>query len=196
MQLSQYPIIDFIRDVNGAVRKYSSESDVLRRIKALLENFLQDPNPMPPGAWETRHDRYAFNLIHAPKDKAFSIIGAVWQPGQTTPIHDHLTWAVVGVYNGAEAETLYRRRDKDSNGKYAMIEKITERVNKEGEAVILGRSAIHRVSNDSKTKTTLSIHIYGRDVGNAERHTYDPVTGEISAFVSGYCNVLRDLDRL
>jgi len=38
----------------------------------------------------------------------------------------------------------------------------------------------------------LSIHVYGRDIGKAERHSYDPLTGEVSRFVSGYCNVLRD----
>jgi hypothetical protein len=37
--------------------------------------------------------------------------------------------------------------------------------------------------------------VYGRDIGNSERHSYDPVTGEISRFVSGYCNVLRDLEK-
>ncbi|TMI43734.1 hypothetical protein E6H19_09155 [Candidatus Bathyarchaeota archaeon] len=53
---------------------------------------------------------------------------------------------------------------------------------------VLGHRGIHRVDNISGKPTT-SIHVYGRDIGHAERHSYDPVTGEISRFVSGYCNV-------
>ena len=71
---------------------------------------------------------------------------------------------------------------------------MSERVNKKGHVTVLGHSGIHRVDNIS-LKPTTSVHIYGRDIGNAERHSYDPVTGEISRFVSGYCNVLRDNER-
>ena len=33
---------------------------------------------------------------------------------------------------------------------------------------------------------TISIHIYGGDIGSQQRHVYDPLTGETSPFVSGY----------
>jgi hypothetical protein len=36
--------------------------------------------------------------------------------------------------------------------------------------------------------------MYGLDIGTTERHSYDPVSGEVSKFVFGYCNVLRDDD--
>jgi 3-mercaptopropionate dioxygenase len=134
------------------------------------------------------------NLLQMPEDEAYSIIGGVWHPGQTTPIHDHLTWALIGVYEGEEREALFRRTDDGSNPKLAKIQQVGERVNKKGHVTVLGHSGIHRVDNIS-LKPTTSVHIYGRDIGNAERHSYDPVTGEISRFVSGYCNVLRDTER-
>jgi 3-mercaptopropionate dioxygenase len=134
------------------------------------------------------------NLLQMPNDEAYSIIGGVWHPGQTTPIHDHLTWAMIGVYEGEEREALFRRTDDGSNPKLAKIQQVSERVNKKGHVTVLGHSGIHRVDNIS-LKPTKSVHIYGRDIGNAERHSYDPVTGEIGRFVSGYCNVLRDTDR-
>src|SRR5262249_31097845 len=37
-----------------------------------------------------------------------SIVALVWLPGQRTPIHDHVSWCVVGVYEGRERETRYR----------------------------------------------------------------------------------------
>ena len=134
------------------------------------------------------------NLLHMPDDEAYSVIGGVWRPGQSTPIHDHLTWALIGVYEGEERETLFRRIDDGSNPKKAKLEKVNERSNKKGQVTVLGHTGIHRVDNVS-LKTALSIRIYGRDIGNTERHSYDPVTGEIGRFVSGYCNVLRDTER-
>jgi 3-mercaptopropionate dioxygenase len=194
VQLEGYTLQDFIQDVDRIVRGYPSESEILLHLKPALEKLISSPGSVPTGAFTPRKDRFAMNLLQMPEDEAYSIIGGVWHPGQTTPIHDHLTWALIGVYEGEEREALFRRIDDGSNSKLARIQQVSERVNKKGHVTVLGHSGIHRVDNIS-LKPTTSVHIYGRDIGNAERHSYDPVTGEISRFVSGYCNVLRDTDR-
>jgi predicted metal-dependent enzyme (double-stranded beta helix superfamily) len=157
----------------------------------MLEKLIQTPDSVPSESFAPRKDRFAMNLLHMPQSKSYSIIGGVWKPGQTTPIHDHLTWALIGVYDGEEREALFRRNDDGSNPKFAELEKVSERTNKKGHVTLLGHTGIHRVDNLTE-KTATSIHVYGRDIGNADRHSYDPVTGEIGRFVSGYCNVLRD----
>jgi predicted metal-dependent enzyme (double-stranded beta helix superfamily) len=194
MQTGQYSTSQFARDVDTCVRKYPNESEVLKQIKPLLERLIGSAGLVPSEAFTPRKDRFAMNLIHMPNDELFSIIGGVWHPGQTTPIHDHLTWALIGVYDGEEREALFRRTDDGSNPKIAKIEKDSEKVNTKGHVTVLGHRGIHRVDNISGKPTT-SIHVYGRDIGHAERHSYDPVTGEIGRFVSGYCNVLRDTER-
>jgi 3-mercaptopropionate dioxygenase len=194
MQTGQYSTGKFARDVDACVRKYPNESDVLRLIKPLLEKLIRSPGSVPIEAFTPRRDRFAMNLIHMPRDEIFSIIGGVWHPGQTTPIHDHLTWALIGVYEGEEREALFRRTDDGLNPKMAKIEKVSEKVNTKGHVTVLGHRGIHRVDNISERPTT-SIHVYGRDIGHAERHSYDPVTGEIGRFLSGYCNVLRDTEK-
>jgi 3-mercaptopropionate dioxygenase len=194
VQLEGYTLQDFTRDVDRIVRGYPSESEILLHLKPALEKLVGSPGSVPTEAFTPRKDRFAMNLLKMPEDEAYSIIGGVWHPGQTTPIHDHLTWALIGVYDGEEREALFRRIDDGSNPKIAKIQQVSERVNKKGHVTVLGHSGIHRVDNVS-LKPTTSVHIYGRDIGNAERHSYDPVTGEISRFVSGYCNVLRDTDR-
>ena len=194
MQRESYTLQEFIKDVDNVVRGYSSESEVLLHLKPALEKLVGSPGSVPAKAFTPRKDRFAMNLLQMPEDESYSIIGGVWHPGQTTPIHDHLTWALIGVYEGEEREALFRRTDDGSNPKLAKIQQVSERVNKKGHVTVLGHSGIHRVDNIS-LKPTTSVHIYGRDIGNAERHSYDPVTGEIGRFVSGYCNVLRDTER-
>ncbi len=194
MQLEGYTLQNFIQDVDRIVRGYPSESEILLHLKPAMEKLVSSPRSVPAKAFTPREDRFAMNLLQMPEDEAYSIIGGIWHPGQTTPIHDHLTWALIGVYEGEEREALFRRTDDGSNPRLAKIQQVSERVNKKGHVTALGHSGIHRVDNIS-LKPTTSVHIYGRDIGNAERHSYDPVTGEISRFVSGYCNVLRDTER-
>ena len=192
MQVASYSLDQFSADAERIVRQNSTESDMMRNIKPLLEKLLMS-NGVPADAFKTRQDRFAMNLLHMPKDRVFSIIGGVWKPGQTTPIHDHLTWALIGMYEGEEREAIYRRLDDGSDPKRARLEKVSEKVNGKGHVTVLGQAGIHKVDNVSD-KIAKSIHVYGIDIGNTERHSYDPVTGEIGAFLSGYCNVLRDTD--
>ncbi len=188
------PLRNFVAESESVTRKFSEEGEVMRNLKPLLAQLVSGSRSIPKEAFAPRKDRFAMNLVYMPEDEALSIIAAVWLPGQTTPIHDHLTWALVGVYEGEEREALFRRTDDGSDPKFAKLEKVNERVNKKGHVSVLGSKGIHRVDNLA-SEPARSIHVYGRDIGNAERHSYDPITGKIGRFVSGYCNVLRDLDR-
>lgn len=188
-----YAIREFTQDAEAVVRSSDSESDILRGLKPALQKVLDAVGSVPAAAFAPRKDRFANNLIYRPKDRAFSIMGGNWAPGQTTPIHDHLTWAVVGVYQGQERESIYRRVDDGSDPEQATLELVSARFNERGHVTVLSHAGIHRIDNVS-SKPSLSIHVYGRDIGTLERHSYDPVTGAVSKFVSGYCNVLRDDD--
>jgi predicted metal-dependent enzyme (double-stranded beta helix superfamily) len=43
-------------------------------------------------------DSYRQHLLYVAPERNVSIVALVWLPGQTTPIHDHVSWCVVGVY--------------------------------------------------------------------------------------------------
>lgn len=190
--MPEYTVNDFAKDSENIVR--ASESDIgkiLRLLKPKLERMLE--SKIPEEAFISRKDRYAMNLAYMPKDRIFSITSGIWNPGQTTTIHDHLTWALVGVYSGKERESIYKRMDDGSNPKTAKIEMQSERTNGAGHVSVLNEKGIHKVDNLFE-EPAYSIHVYGRDIGNTERHSYDPLTGAISTFKSGYCNVLRDLE--
>jgi predicted metal-dependent enzyme (double-stranded beta helix superfamily) len=47
---------------------------------------------------------------------------------------------------------------------------------------------IHRVANALPDQVSVSIHVYGANIGTIARHVYDPGSGERSRFVSGYAN--------
>ena len=191
--MNSYSVGEFTKASEEIIRSPFSESEALRRLKPLMERLIASPDAVPAEAFVSSKNKYANNLLYRPNDRIFSVMGGNWLPGQTTPIHDHLTWALVGICDGEERESIYRRTDNGSDPRRARLEMVSERINKKGHVTVLGKSGIHRIDNIS-IRPSLSIHMYGLDIGTTERHSYDPHTGEISEFVSGYCNVLRDDD--
>ena len=43
---------------------------------------------------------YRQHILHVESNDSFSIAALVWRRGQATPVHDHISWCVVGVYKG------------------------------------------------------------------------------------------------
>jgi predicted metal-dependent enzyme (double-stranded beta helix superfamily) len=113
-----------------------------------------------------RPDRVAGHLLHAEPDGAFSILGLVWRPWQTTRIHDHITWCVVGVLSGIEHEELFDEA----------LNPIGTRDNPPGEVSGFAPPGdIHRIRNVGD-ETAISLHIYGTDitrVGSSARRYYN-----------------------
>jgi 3-mercaptopropionate dioxygenase len=111
-------------------------------------------------------DGYRSHTLHVEPDGSFSVIAVVWRPGQITRIHDHVTWCVVGVLQGAEREELF---DADLNV-------VGQSDNHAGDVSGFAPPGdIHRVHNPTGA-TAISIHIYGTDVtriGASVRRYYD-----------------------
>jgi len=123
---------------------------------------------------------YAQYLLHRPNDRRYSVVSFVWNPSQGSPIHDHCTWGVIGQYDGDEEEARFRI----NNG---VLERISVVVARPGDVahVYPPNRDIHQITNRT-AKPTISIHIYGGDIGSQQRHVYDPATAEVRPFVSGY----------
>ena len=105
------------------------------------------------------------------------MVALVWYAGQRTPIHDHVSWCVVGVYEGQESQTLYRLAD--DQGEVCLVETGRE-IARPGSCMSLIPPAenIHRVANAGSGRA-ISIHVYGVDVerlGSSINKTFDHLT--------------------
>jgi predicted metal-dependent enzyme (double-stranded beta helix superfamily) len=45
---------------------------------------------------------------------------------------------------------------------------------------------VHRVRNVYDDRVSISIHVYGANIGSVRRHVYDDTTGNAKEFVSGF----------
>ncbi len=116
---------------------------------------------------------YQQHILHVEPNGSFSVVALVWLPGQSTPIHDHVSWCTVGVYRGEETEIRYRLAGHDADRRLLVTERhINDNGNADG---IAPPGDIHRVMNTG-TGMAISLHVYGADIGrlgSSVRRCYD-----------------------
>ena len=107
-------------------------------------------------------DHYTQHLLHVSPCRRLSIVALVWLPGQRTPIHDHVSWCVVGVYEGRERETRYRAVEVDGEPTLEPVGSVDARPG-HVEVIVPSVEDIHAVTAVG-AEPTISIHVYGADI--------------------------------
>src|SRR5437879_6354164 len=132
-------------------------SDSILEVKEVLDRALERSGEIADALPATVAE---FQPLYASPE--ISIIKFVWGPGMFVPPHDHLMWAVNGIYGGEEDNVFYRRT---ADG---LVESGGRRVGA-NESAMLGADVIHAVTNPSLRSCTGSIHIYGGDYLGKQR---------------------------
>lgn len=160
-------------------------AELLRKTDLLPEQFAQ-PNPDGRlgggiGQW----------LLFRAQDRSLTVFSLVIPPNSETPIHDHLSWGLVGLYKGKQLETVYRRVDNREVPEYAELEIVGFYQVKSGDIYRLlpPDGDIHSVKATTVISPSVSIHVMGNDTGSIWRHTYNPEQKTVGSFRSGYSNV-------
>lgn len=176
---------DFVSAATRATYRYGEdEPALLARIEPLLQDLVAHDDWLPDEYAVPDERYYRQYLLHADPLERLSIVSFVWGPGQKTPIHDHLVWGAVGVLRGAETSTSYSRR---ADGSLAAGDR--ERL-EAGRVVTVSPTIgdIHEIANAFADRPSISIHVYGGNIGAVRRHVFDPLTGAQKEFISGYYN--------
>lgn len=180
------PLRRFVEDMTRAVEMHGGdEAAMLREGRRLLARLIARDDWLPQEFAQDHPDTYRQYLLHCDPLERFSVVSFVWGPGHTTPIHDHTVWGLVGVLRGAELCEEYTRA-----GEGQPMRKTGEhRIEPGGiDAVSPTVGDIHTVSNALGDRPSVSIHVYGANIGAVSRHVYVRETGAIKPFVSGYSN--------
>jgi predicted metal-dependent enzyme (double-stranded beta helix superfamily) len=179
-------IASFIENVDSLVHRHLPQADLVALVARSLRPLVASPPWLATGvSLPTPGRRYSQYLLHLSPDESWSVVSFVWPSGSSTPVHDHGCWGVVGVYAGEETETGFRVTGDREAGPVT-LERGETRVMRPGDvAVILPPDDVHQVSNDG-AGTAISIHVYGSNIGRQRRHSFDPASGAVASFVSGY----------
>ena len=177
---------NYVQDMTDAVSRVAADEPAMlaegeRLLAALVSNddWLPDEFAVPSA------ESYRQYLLHCDPLERFSVVSFVWGPGQKTPVHDHTVWGLVGMMRGAELCEEFNGcvpgRPFVASGRHRIEPGEVDRV-----SPTIGD--IHVVSNAFSDRPSISIHVYGANIGAVRRHVFDPATGTPSEFISGYGN--------
>lgn len=177
------PLREFVIAMSRLIDTAPDERTVLARGRELLARLLADDDWLPPDCALPDPQGYRQYLLHCDPLERFSVVSFVWGPGQFTPVHDHTVWGLIGILRGAERCTEYAPdggRIQASGTAHTMRRGMIEAV-----SPTLGDW--HLVANALPDQPSVSIHVYGANIGAIRRHRLDD-EGRIFDFVSGYSN--------
>ncbi|MEU1485150.1 cysteine dioxygenase family protein [Streptomyces sp. NPDC005752] len=168
------PLAHLVADIRAAVRAGGADEEHSgRRVAAAVAPHLRGEGLLTPEQLEPDPRSYKQRILHVEPGGIFSVVALVWLPGQRTAIHDHVSWCVTGTYVGAEEEIRYRFVEDQEKPCLVPVAVTTNKA--EAVDFIAPPGDIHEVRNSAGC-TTVSIHVYGADVGrlgSSIRRTYD-----------------------
>ena len=174
---------DFITALAEVVDSSPNDEATLAAGQRLLADLVAHDDWLPDAFAVPHPERYQQYLLHCDSRERFSVVSFVWGPGQGTPIHDHTVWGLVGVLRGRERAENFTRR-ADGSLVAGTVDELHEGA---VEALNPAKGDIHRVSNALADQPSISIHVYGGNIGAVRRHTFAP-DGTPKLFISGYAN--------
>lgn len=160
------------------------EGDLLSRGGKLLGQLVRYDDWLPDDFATPDPTRYQQFLLHADSRQRFSVVSFVWGPGQSTPIHDHRVWGLIGMLRGAEYSQGFAR---SADGRLQQEGPAIRLEPGHVEALSPRSNDIHQVSNAFDDQVSISIHVYGANIGAVKRAVYQP-DGSEKLFISGYSN--------
>jgi predicted metal-dependent enzyme (double-stranded beta helix superfamily) len=182
--LKNQKLLTFVQGLSRLLEREKNEPVLLTQGATLLQALIAQDDWLSEQFTVPHPEFYRQYLLYADPLERFSVVSFVWGPGQKTPVHDHMTWGLIGMLRGQEIDTHYF---KQADGSYLR-----------GESRLLGPGGVcsvspathdvHEVANFYKDRVSISIHVYGGNIGRISRHVFDPESGAAKTFISGYNN--------
>ncbi len=186
----------FIQEVQALITATTSIPERLATIRPLFSQMMADPHWLPDEFRQTYEQGgmgkgIANWLLYRDLEGQLSLSALVLPHAAATPVHDHLAWGLVGLYVGEQDEEIYEPatavRTEDEHTDLKLIEK-KHLVAGSFYELIPPTGDIHRIVTTSQ-EPSISLHLLGNDVGCILRHRFEPETGAVAPFRSGYTNI-------
>lgn len=173
---------NFVQAFGALLDTAPDEARVVAEGGALLQALVRHDDWLPASHAQPDAARYSQYLLHADARERFSVVSFVWGPGQATPIHNHTVWGLIGMLRGAEVSQPY---GLSADGQWQAEGSAITLHPGDVEAVSPRLGDVHRVHNALAGQTSISIHVYGADIGKVKREVFFP-DGSRKLFISGY----------
>ena len=182
----------FIKSVQQARSATGSLPALLDRLEPSFEKLLADDAWLPaqfmhPSANSGMGGGIGMWLLYRAADGDLAFSSLVVPAGSETPVHDHLTWGLVGIYRGTQEETVYRTAGSRTNDSAPLALSEVLHLTPGDHYRLTPDNDIHKVRTTS-AETSVSLHLLGNDNGCTWRHQYNPEANSVADFRSGWLN--------
>jgi predicted metal-dependent enzyme (double-stranded beta helix superfamily) len=162
------------------------------QMQAILSEVLQLPGDcLDLHRQQLSDGPYTQYVLFRASDGTCSMVVVVISPGAALPVHNCGAWALVGIYQGQQRETWFRRLDDGGTPGRAQLRVERTFVPQRGTVKVLPDGqilAMEALSNEP----AISIHIYGTDIVAQPRSTFDPEVGTEEIFQPVYVELSMD----
>ena len=181
------PVRAFVESARRHIAAAPSPAAACEAIRPDFAGLLADPIWLPDAYQEPAPETGMGGgigqwLLFRAGDRSLCLFSLVVPSGAATPVHDHLAWGLVGLYQGTQDEEVYARR-----GERLVLTEARALAPGDFYVLLPPKDDIHRVCTTSP-ETSVSIHLLANDTGCMWRHTFEPDTGAVHPFRSGYAN--------
>jgi 3-mercaptopropionate dioxygenase len=149
------------------------EEVILQRGGALLAVLVAQDDWLPEDFSAPDPVCYRQYLLHCDRQERFCVVSFVWGAEQRTPVHNHTVWGLAGMLRGEEiaqdftlapdGHLIAGKRHRLFPGQ---ITAVSPRI-----------GDIHTVANALPDRRSVSIHVYGANIGTLPRTAFDLETG-------------------
>ena len=156
-------LLDFRQHGAGEAQLLAEAPDLVKRLMLMKHNWLRARMAVPaadPGNGPARF------VLHEEPDHTLAIFVVTMGPGESTPPHDHGTWAVIAGLEGRETNRWWKRATGD-----AVIASGEENVDA-GTILTVPAGAIHSVHNESGT-VCVTLQVYGTNPEHTPHRNYE-----------------------
>ena len=162
----------FFSDLKQVIATEHIETELLKKVALLAQNLSKSADWLEDKYYR-RDENTGYGVTVLLEEINLYVIVVCWPPGQDVTPHDHQTWAVVVGIDGIEKNRLWLRKDDGSKPGYAEVVLSREVKVGPGDACLMSSEDIHSVLNDTD-KPTLSLHVYGKVLGDTKRNEFVP----------------------
>jgi predicted metal-dependent enzyme (double-stranded beta helix superfamily) len=176
-----YSLEEFGHDVGAALDVWGESMDAVLNMGQLVQRFIADNDHT--SFWTVGEEAKISSGLPGRKlyddpDQRFRLLLAQYPPNTPTAVHSHEGWVVIGIVEGSERYTSWRRTDDESDPKHAALEVVQDHHIMPGEFGYLYNKPynVHRQAAESQGALELVLM-----AGRGQRLAHiDEQTGECS----------------
>lgn len=176
--MAHYSFNHFIGELEHGIPHANSQMDIIHTVAQSMQKLLGNDYLFENEYIRALRKGWTDGKIYESEHHKFVIYAFGWSPGVETPIHDHLTWGVMGIYLNQLQITEFSLEATDQKGVYDLQSKDKYIADRGSIAYIISpEDEIHHITNPS-SDFSLSIHVYGHEL--SEYNVFDLEEGKIT----------------